>query len=245
MNSCAAAATGSPPGGAGQGMAVPGAPWWWEHPLASTDLPAILEITLPVGAAPPRHDNDSRSATAGPAGGRGGGCRGGTTRLRRPGPGQWHRTPAAGAARVPGDRRGWPGCSPCRRMQLRRACPGSRRARGARELPPPGAGPGLEDRSRSMAEHDVIVVGPSMTQKEARALAGPSRLTPAGAPGPPGPPAPPGPATATGWVRVRARSCQQALDVLLDRPGGQEQPGRDVLAPQALGDQADTSASGR
>ncbi len=169
MNSAAAATGAARP--VAQGRA-----WWFlgtlvvEHPLASTDLPVILEMTLPVGAAPPRHvHNDSDDSWYLLAGEVVVACGDDVTLAR---PGQWISMP-----------RGVPhafrviGAEPARMLavQADTSFAGLVHDLGepaaARELPPPGAGPGLDDLSRSMAEHDVIVVGPSMTEQEARALA--------------------------------------------------------------------------
>ncbi len=40
----------------------------------------------------------------------------------------------------------------------------------ARQLPPPTGGPGLEELSRALAEHDVTVAGSSLSNEEAQAF---------------------------------------------------------------------------
>ena len=41
---------------------------------------------------------------------------------------------------------------------------------GARQLPPATGGPGLEELSRALADHDVTVAGSSLSNEEARAF---------------------------------------------------------------------------
>jgi quercetin dioxygenase-like cupin family protein len=160
---------------AGHVPATDGQAWWFlgtlvvEHRLATSDLPVVLEMTLPVGAAPPRHlhndADDSWYLLAGEIVVRSG------DQLRLARPGQWVSLPRG----VPHSLR-VVGQVPARILGVQADAGfvdfvhdlGEPAA--ARELPPPGEGPGLEDLSRSMAEHDVIVVGPSMTEQEAQAF---------------------------------------------------------------------------
>ncbi len=149
--------------------------WWFlgtlvvEHPMASSDLPVILETTLPVGSAPPRHlhndADDSWYLLAGEIVVRAG------DQMSLARPGRWVSLPRG----VPHSFR-VVGHEPARILGVH-ADPGFvgfvrdlGEPAAALELPPPGDGPSLEDLSRSMAEHDVIVVGPSMTEEEARAF---------------------------------------------------------------------------
>jgi mannose-6-phosphate isomerase-like protein (cupin superfamily) len=149
--------------------------WWFlgtlvvEHPMASGGLPVILEMTLPAGAAPPRHvHNDSDDSWYLLAGQMVVSCGDEMTLAR---PGQWFSLPRGvpHAFRVTGS-------EPARMLAVQADTGFAELVRdlgvpaAARELPPPGDGPSLEDLSRSMAEHDVIVVGPSMTQDEASAF---------------------------------------------------------------------------
>ncbi|HEY6279235.1 MAG TPA: cupin domain-containing protein [Streptosporangiaceae bacterium] len=168
MSSAPATAAGSRPFAASQA-------WWFlgtlvvEHRMATSDLPVILESTLPVGAAPPRHlhndADDSYYLLAGEIVVRSG------DQMSLARPGQWVSLPRG----VPHSFR-VVGSEPARMLGVHADAGfvefihdlGEPAA--ALELPPPGDGPSLEDLSRSMAEHDVIVVGPSMTEDEARAF---------------------------------------------------------------------------
>jgi mannose-6-phosphate isomerase-like protein (cupin superfamily) len=149
--------------------------WWFlgtlvvEHCLATSDLPVILETTLPVGAAPPRHlhadADDSWYLLAGEVVVRSG------DQMSLARPGQWVSLPRG----VPHSFR-VVGGEPARMLGVH--ADGSfaefvhdlGEPAGALTLPPAGDGPSLEELSRSMAEHDVIVVGPSMTEDEAGAF---------------------------------------------------------------------------
>jgi quercetin dioxygenase-like cupin family protein len=168
MSSAAATAAGSRPAAASQA-------WWFlgtlvvEHRMATSDLPLVLETTLPPGAAPPRHlhndADDSWYLLAGEIVVRSG------DQMWLARPGQWVSLPRGipHSFRVVGQ-------VPARMLGVH-ADTGFvefvhdlGKPAAARELPPPGDGPSLEDLSRSMAEHDVIVAGPSMTEEEAQAF---------------------------------------------------------------------------
>jgi quercetin dioxygenase-like cupin family protein len=149
--------------------------WWFlgtlvvEHRLATSELPVILETTLPVGAAPPRHLHNDADDSWYTLAGEIVVSAGDQMSLARPG--QWVSLPRG----VPHSFR-VVGREPARILGVH-ADPGFvdfvhdlGEPAPARELPPPADGPSLEDLSRSMAEHDVIVTGPSMTGEEARAF---------------------------------------------------------------------------
>lgn len=155
--------------------ATAGQAWWFlgtlvvEHRLATSDLPVVLETTLPVGAAPPRHlhndADDSWYLLSGEVVVRSG------DQMSLARPGQWVSLPRG----VPHSFR-VVGREPARMLGVH-ADAGFvgfvhdlGEPAGTRSLPPPGEGPSLEDLSRSMAEHDVLVVGPSMTEEEAQAF---------------------------------------------------------------------------
>jgi quercetin dioxygenase-like cupin family protein len=168
MSSAPATAAGSRPAAASQA-------WWFlgtlvvEHRLATSDLPVVLEMTLPAGAAPPRHlhndADDSWYLLAGEIVVRSG------DQMWLARPGQW----VSLARGVPHSFR-VVGQMPARILGVQadtgfvELVHDLGEPAAARELPPPGDGPSLEDLSRSMAEHDVIVVGPSITEEEARAF---------------------------------------------------------------------------
>lgn len=171
MSSASAAAAGSAP----PQPATAGQAWWFlgtlvvEHRLATSDLPVVLETTLPVGAAPPRHlhndADDSWYLLSGEVVVRSG------DQMSLARPGQWVSLPRG----VPHSFR-VVGREPARMLGVH-ADAGFvgfvhdlGEPAGTRSLPPPGEGPSLEDLSRSMAEHDVLVVGPSMTEEEAQAF---------------------------------------------------------------------------
>jgi mannose-6-phosphate isomerase-like protein (cupin superfamily) len=168
MSSAPATAAGSRSAAASQA-------WWFlgtlvvEHHLATSDLPVVLEMTLPVGAAPPRHlhndADDSWYLLAGEIVVRSG------DQMWLAQPGQWvslargvpHSFRVVG--QVPAQILGVQADTGFVELVHDLGEPAA-----ARELPPPGDGPSLEDLSRSMAEHDVIVVGPSIAEEEARAF---------------------------------------------------------------------------
>ncbi len=155
--------------------ATDGQAWWFlgtlvvEHRLATSELPVVLEMTLPVGAAPPRHlhndADDSWYLLAGEIVVRSG------DQMWLARPGQWvslargvpHSFRVVG--QVPAQILGVQADTGFVEFVHDLGEPAA-----ARELPPPGDGPSLEDLSRSMAEHDVIVVGPSITEEETRAF---------------------------------------------------------------------------
>ena len=146
--------------------------WWFldthviEH---RSGAPAVLEMTLPPGAAPPAHlhhgYDDSFFVLDG------------ELVLRRgpevlfPRPGDWVAVPAgtAHAFRVTGRR-------PARLLVVVATTSfvelvhqlGEPARRDA--LPPPGRSPSAEEVYRSFAAHDVDVVGDSISEKEAREL---------------------------------------------------------------------------
>jgi quercetin dioxygenase-like cupin family protein len=160
---------------AGSVPAIGSQAWWFldtlvvEHRLATSDLPVVLETTLPVGAAPPRHlhndSDDSWYLLAGEIVVRSG------DQMSLAQPGQWVSLPRG----VPHSFR-VVGSGPARMLGVHgdAGFAGFLHDLGepaaALELPPPGDGPSLEDLSRSMAEHDIIVVGPSLTEDEALAF---------------------------------------------------------------------------
>lgn len=163
-----AAVLDSPQTGEGQA-------WWFldtlvvEHLMASGTGPVVLEMTLPAGAAPPlhlHHDlDDSSFLLDGQMVVR---C-GDQMLLARAG--DWLSMPRGvpHAFRVVGDQ-------PARILLVHdnesflRLVRDLGQPAGARQLPPAAAGPGLEELSRALAEHDVTVAGSSLSNEEAQAF---------------------------------------------------------------------------
>lgn len=158
---------------AGSGQAAGASAWWFlgtlvrEHRMATSDLPVILEMVLPRGAAPPRHlhrrADDSWYMLTGEMVVS---CGDGVSLAVA---GDWLSMPRGvpHAFRVTG--------GPARMLAVQ-ADPGFLEMvkdlgepAPAPELPGSMAGPPLDELSRSMAAHDVIVVGDSMGEQEARA----------------------------------------------------------------------------
>lgn len=152
-----------------------GRAWWFldtlvvEHPMASGTGPVVLEMTLPAGAAPPLHLHlhldDSSFLLDGQMVVR---C-GDQMLLARAG--DWLSMPRGvpHAFRVVGHQ-------PARILlvhdndsflQLIRDLG---QPADARKLPPATGGPGLEELSRALAEHDVTVAGSSLSNEEAQAF---------------------------------------------------------------------------
>jgi quercetin dioxygenase-like cupin family protein len=156
--------------------ATDAAPAWWfldtlvvERRLASGSTTTVLEMTLPVGAAPPLHIHhdydDSFSLLDGQMVIR---C-GATLRLARAG--DWVSVPRgrAHAFRVVGDReaRILAVSDSDSFLELVRELgePASPMA-----LPPAGIGPGVDDVFRAFAVHDVTVIGESLSEAAAQAF---------------------------------------------------------------------------
>jgi quercetin dioxygenase-like cupin family protein len=166
--SSTAAVVNSPQAGEGQA-------WWFmdtlvlEHPMASGTGPVVLEMTLPVGAAPPQHvhsdQDDSHFLLEGQMVVR---C-GDQTRLAQAG--DWVSMPRGvpHTFRVVGDR-------PARILLVHDSDSFLEFIRdvgqpaGARQLPPPTAGPGPAEMSRALTEHDLTVTGSPLSSEEARAF---------------------------------------------------------------------------
>ena len=151
-----------------------GQAWWFldtlvvEHLMASGTGPVVLEMTLPACAAPPlhlHHDlDDSSFLLDGQMVVR---C-GDQMLLARPR--DWLSIPrwVPHAFRVVGHQ-------PARiLLDTTTQLPGTHTSlgqpAGARQLPPATGGPGLEELSRALAEHDVTVAGSSLSNEEAQAF---------------------------------------------------------------------------
>jgi quercetin dioxygenase-like cupin family protein len=149
------------------------AAWWFldtlvvRHRMATANLPVVLEMTLPVGAAPPLHIHDSYDDSAYVLAGamvvRTG------DDLAMVGPGAWISTPRGvpHGFRVVGDR-------PARILTVHEndsfmalICALGMPA-DAMVLPAVGDGPKADEVFRVFAAHDVAVIGPSLTEDEAR-----------------------------------------------------------------------------
>jgi quercetin dioxygenase-like cupin family protein len=153
--------------------AAPPPAWWFlgtlvvEHTMASGGLPAVLEMTLPAGAAPPRHlhagSDDSWYTVSGQMVVSCG------DDVFLAGAGDWVSLPRG----VPHSFRVMGGPVVMLAVQADGEFLALVRAMGTpapqRRLPGYEDGPPLADLSRAMAEHDVITVGPSMTEEEALA----------------------------------------------------------------------------
>ncbi len=152
-----------------------GQAWWFldtlvvEHPMASGTGPVVLEMTLPVGAAPPLHVHsdldDSHFLLDGQMVVR---C-GDQTLLARAG--DWVSMPRGvpHAFRVVGDR-------PARILLVHDSDSFLELIRdvgqpaGARQLPPATGGPGDEDLSGALAGHHLTVAGSPLSSEEAQAF---------------------------------------------------------------------------
>jgi len=152
-----------------------GQAWWFldtlvvEHLMASGTGPVVLEMTLPVGAAPPlhlHHDlDDSSFLLDGQMVVR---C-GDQILLARPG--DWLSMPRGvpHAFRVVGDQ-------PARILLVHdndsflELIRDLGQPASARQLPPATGGPGLKELSRALAEHAVTVAGSSLSNEEAPAF---------------------------------------------------------------------------
>jgi quercetin dioxygenase-like cupin family protein len=152
-----------------------GRAWWFldilviEHLMASATGPVVLEMTLPVGAAPPLHVHhdldDSTYVLDGQLVVRCG------DQMRLAEPGHWLPQPRGvpHAFRVVGDR-------PARILAVHAnhsfldLVKDLGQPAGARQLPPATGGPGIDELSRALAEHDVDVAGSSLSEQEARAF---------------------------------------------------------------------------
>jgi len=148
------------------------ASWWFldTHVVAHRrHAPAVLEMTLPPGAAPPVHVHHSYDDSFF--------LLDGDLVLRRgsevlfPRPGDWVAVPAgtAHAFRVTGRR-------PARLLMVLATTSFVELVEHLGEpapadtLPPPGRSPSVEEVYRSFAAHDVDVVGNSISADEAREL---------------------------------------------------------------------------
>jgi mannose-6-phosphate isomerase-like protein (cupin superfamily) len=152
-----------------------GRAWWFldtlvvEHAMATRSGPVVMEMTLPAGAAPPLHVHhdldDSWYLLDGQMVVR---SREHLLLARR---GRWLSVPRGvqHAFRVVGGK-------PARILAVHDNDSFLELVRdlgepaGARTLPPPTGGPGFDELFRSLAEHDVSVVGPSMSEEEAQAF---------------------------------------------------------------------------
>jgi quercetin dioxygenase-like cupin family protein len=156
-------------------QASEGQGWWFldtvvvEHQMASGTGPVVLEMTLPVGAAPPlhlHHDlDDSSFVLDGQMVVRCG------EQMLLAGAGDWLSLPRGvpHAFRVVGNQ-------PARILLVHdndsflNLIRDLGQPAGARQLPPPAGGPGLDELSRALAEHDVTVAGSSLSEEEAQAF---------------------------------------------------------------------------
>jgi len=155
-------------------QASEGQAWWFldtlvmEHLTASGTGPVVLEMTLPAGAAPPlhlHHDLDDNSFLLD-----------GQMVVRC---GDQMLLTQAGYLSMP---RGVPhafrvvGHQPARILLCTTttascsSCATWASPPAPGQLPPPAGGPGLDELSRALAEHNVTVAGSSLSNKEAQAF---------------------------------------------------------------------------